>query len=1012
GIMVAWGLINQLRQLRERQASTELADALTMSPPDGDEGDEGDDSDDNSDDNGNGYAAPLVQPSSFQPSSVLDALSVPEHLICDAKPGDAEIQVLRQNLTDAVGSYRRRCGQHSLRRLPWYLVIGAPGAGKTTALANSALTFPLSDILGHHPVQGVAGTRSCDWWFTSDAVLVDTAGRYTSQDSDHEADGAAWLGLLDLLRRHRPVRPINGVVVAVSLEDIATLGLVARHHISELLSQRLSDIELRIGIRLPVYVLLTKADRLTGFSEFFATLTDKERGQVWGITFDAGVTGVTGGTGGGAAGVGWSGLFSSHFDRLMTRLEQRALERLAEEPDPGRRALIAGFPLQMASMRSDLADFLTHAVRPPSPSSRLMLRGVYLTSAKRDGVPFDRMAAEVTSSFGLARPDVAGPESDSEIPRYVHVPDHTFFLSRLFREVVIPESHLAGDPDGGLALRQRWRHWAAMALLAAMMAVSALWSRSWLVEHRQLAALNADLGRIAGLMPDGLGGGSYKDEVVDGNVEAVLPALDALRSIRSKLNYVSEKTGSEKVESERAESEQSGLDQSDQIGRLANTLYQRALRRLLLPRLIVRLETAMARPTDSPNALTPDRLYDALRVYLMLDGEGPLDRYVITRWFTVELIATLPGPAKEPDRHHLTDHLTALLETGMPGAQGSVAVEADVRRRLSNYALDERGYAMLRGIPAVRGLSDWHLLDQIGPDAGLVLVRNSGRSLTEPMPGLYTAEGAHRIVLPAIGRIATEIALESWVLGLAMDPASVSGRARQLRRNITARYFTDYARQWQEFLADLSIAPVGTTPQLLALMAAAAGPASPLPPLVAAVLHETKVTPPVPSWGGAKAGKPGMTTPGMLGLPTQGTIVATVQSPNSDDDPASWWPTAMEIGMRFKTLQAVAQPVSERAQAPLTTAMANLTGLHKALARWTMLPQARPGASRTPTSREERAASREAQTKSREALADVRRATDRVKEAAAGLPAPLSGWFAGLAEAGGRVLLAGPGTPP
>jgi predicted ATPase len=32
--------------------------------------------------------------------------------------------------------------------LPWYLVMGAPGAGKTTALLNAGLNFPLTDTLG------------------------------------------------------------------------------------------------------------------------------------------------------------------------------------------------------------------------------------------------------------------------------------------------------------------------------------------------------------------------------------------------------------------------------------------------------------------------------------------------------------------------------------------------------------------------------------------------------------------------------------------------------------------------------------------------------------------------------------------------------------------------------------------------------------------------------------------------------------------------------------------------
>ena len=83
------------------------------------------------------------------------------------------------------------------------MIIGPPGSGKTTLLSNSGLEFPLADRFGNAAVRGVGGTRSCDWWFTSEAILLDTAGRYTTQDSDESADSAGWVEFLTLLKRHR-----------------------------------------------------------------------------------------------------------------------------------------------------------------------------------------------------------------------------------------------------------------------------------------------------------------------------------------------------------------------------------------------------------------------------------------------------------------------------------------------------------------------------------------------------------------------------------------------------------------------------------------------------------------------------------------------------------------------------------------------------------------------------------------------------------------------------------------
>ena len=72
-------------------------------------------------------------------------------------------------------------------------------------------------------VQGVGGTRYCDWWFTDEAVLIDTAGRYTTQDSDAKADRRSWLAFLDMLSQNRPRQPINGVIVAISIADVLNL---------------------------------------------------------------------------------------------------------------------------------------------------------------------------------------------------------------------------------------------------------------------------------------------------------------------------------------------------------------------------------------------------------------------------------------------------------------------------------------------------------------------------------------------------------------------------------------------------------------------------------------------------------------------------------------------------------------------------------------------------------------------------------------------------------------------
>src|SRR5271165_4157481 len=139
-------------------------------------------------------------------------------------PEDAsaeEAAGVKDRLAAGLAILRRARGTRGyLYEQPWYAIIGPPGAGKTTALLNAGLRFPLAAEMGQDAVAGVGGTRLCDWWFTDEAVLIDTSGRYTTQDSDAAVDAAAWVGFLRLLKKHRRRQPLNGVLLAIGLPDL------------------------------------------------------------------------------------------------------------------------------------------------------------------------------------------------------------------------------------------------------------------------------------------------------------------------------------------------------------------------------------------------------------------------------------------------------------------------------------------------------------------------------------------------------------------------------------------------------------------------------------------------------------------------------------------------------------------------------------------------------------------------------------------------------------------------
>ncbi len=310
----------------------------------------------------------------------------------------------------------------AIDELPWYVMIGAPGSGKTTALLNSGLRFPLYTTDSSASVPGVGGTRNCDWWFADEAVLLDTAGRYTMQESDRKVDAAAWHGFLALLKQYRPERPLNGALVAISVLDLMLWSKAERAKFTGHVRMRLSEMYAALNQRFPVYVLVTKMDMLAGFTEFFGDYDQTARMQVWGTTFGHDIDPAL-----------IAEPYARDFSALEERLGAEMLARLHEEPDLQRRAAIYRFPQQFHPIGALVGEILAQAFGTQVNHRPLQLRGVYFTSATQEGNPIDRVLATMARTFKLERNAAALMSGTGK----------SFFVTRLLREVVFPEQGLA-----------------------------------------------------------------------------------------------------------------------------------------------------------------------------------------------------------------------------------------------------------------------------------------------------------------------------------------------------------------------------------------------------------------------------------------------------------------------------------------------------------------------------------------------------------------------------------------
>ncbi len=703
-----------------------------------------------------------------------------------------ELATLKQRMDEALVLLKRaKLGgneRRNLYELPWYVIIGPPGSGKTTALVNSGLNFPLAEQMGSGAIRGVGGTRNCDWWFTDEAVLLDTAGRYTTQDSHAQVDKAAWLGFLDLLKNQRKRRPIDGAFVAISLSDLLLGSETERAAHARAIRARVQELYAQLGVRFPIYVMLTKLDLVPGFMEFFDSLSKEDRAQVWGMTFALDD---------GKSAEGPLSVFGNEFALLEQRLNERLVERLQQERDPARRDLIYGFPQQFAALRDALSSFLDGVFKPNPYEERALLRGVYFTSGTQEGSPIDRLIGAMAQSMNLDRQHLARQTGTGR----------SYFIERLFREVAFGERGLVGaNPKV-----ERQRKWMARGVLAAtailVLGIAAIWFASFSANRTYIAAVDGRVkplhGELQGLSP------AQRD------VLAVLPLLNAIRNVSGDAPSWAEGYG---------------LYQGDMLGAEGASVYRKLLIAVMAPRVMARIEEQLRSGGSS------DFLYEGLKAYLMLADPEHYDGDFIKAWVALDWDRSLPRDLVPEQRQALNEHLAALYDRAPPAVRLDDNLVQDTRRQLQQLSIAQRVYDRVKRQKLPQGLPDFRISEAAGRDAALVFSRKSGKALNDPLSGFFTQRGYREVFMVSSLSQSGTLAEEQWVLGRTMDDtqdaASLALEVRQL-------YFQDYLRQWDALLADIDFVAITSTAQAADVLRVLSGPQSPLKKLLEAVAKET-----------------------------------------------------------------------------------------------------------------------------------------------------------------------------
>lgn len=702
---------------------------------------------------------------------------------------------LKHIRSSSTGFRRLFEGRKYLYELPWYMIIGTPGAGKTTALINSGMKFPLTEQMQAsantltHAGQG--GTTHCDWWFTNDAVLIDTAGRYSSQEMDKVKDNAEWHGFLSMLRKRRAQSPINGAIVAISLADFLTQTEEERVKHAQLLRERLIELRQELGIRFPVYIMITKMDLLTGFSEYFHHLSSEDLAQVWGFTLPylptptkkhakkkvVETTDV----------LPLKQRLQNEFTALEKRLEEGLVTRLREEFDKDRRCTLYALPQEFNGMSHALIQMIESIFtdsRFDQTHVNQGLRGVYFTSAAQatTSLPANQM-----SLLQRLHRAFSGNKSEQHDPASL-LPSHkrSYFLSQLFSRIIIPDAHLV-RPNLRWELRFR-----LLRLISHIgIGAAALWLMSAFVFSfdKNDAYLTKVATKVAALQP-------VIDQMERRTDYQNVPALSHALSMINQLPLSTEFDIHQPPHAVGY-----GLYSAPAIIEASNHLYAHTQESLLIPQFIHYLEDVLQQAISTKNVTLA---YDTLRVYLQLHQRDHFNADDMKTWAAQDWPLTnktaLFGPQSEAMQHliKLFSSHRIVQSTTAPNSQ----LIQQVRSLLETTSSAPHLYRSLKQHLLQAHPGYFSLSQAIGTEAETLFKTKSGALLDQSMPHIFTYEGFHNIIQPAIDQeVQRTLDEQAWLMG--KDQALPA--TKSLVDNLLTLYLKEYATQWTHYLDDLDI---------------------------------------------------------------------------------------------------------------------------------------------------------------------------------------------------------------
>jgi type VI secretion system protein ImpL len=709
-----------------------------------------------------------------------------------------ELQLVNQQMKDSIQLIRKsklgdKKGNAALYELPWYMVIGNPAAGKSSAIYNSGLKFPFEENHKNAVSSGLSGTRNCDWFFSTEGVLLDTAGRYSVYAEDH----SEWIGFLNLLKKNRSKAPINGLIVTVSIAELVSQSPEKSLKLAKNLRARIQDLTERLEIFAPVYLVFSKMDLIAGFTEFFDCYDGDEFDQVWGATLpykpDSSDNAVD--------------LFEHHYNLLYDGLKSVSTTHLSRRHAHNISPSVMTFPLEFKTLKPALKTFIGTLFEENPYQFKPVFRGFYFTSALQEGTIESPMTEQIAQEFRLQKI----PNSEHGIPQNSVSQNHGYFLKGLFSDVILKDKNLVKQHINPAKKRQRY-----LSFIAALLGVSVilgLWVWSYRNNQQLIADVQADLNKVM--------------QMEQASGQHLATQLDALLILQQRLEQLDE------FDDNRPLKFGFGLYQGDDLREKLKTEYLNGVRQIVLEpsqqnigqflqrvknnettlkqnHINVEIQQVSSKPAQNalePSDANPQDAYNALKAYLMMSNPEYMDASHLSDQVTRFWRSWLDSNRGQMPRGEMIQKAEQVLTYAMTLANDPKFPKLSADSQLVDQSRQVL-LAVMKGMPArdrVYNEIKMRAAVRFPAVTTAQIVGENNRSAilgSYALPGVFTYKAWNEYVEQAIDEAANSPTdSKDWVLNSNQsDDLTFSGSPDQIRKQLTELYKKEYIAEWRKFL--------------------------------------------------------------------------------------------------------------------------------------------------------------------------------------------------------------------